>query len=142
MLFYHEDRTPHKFNMRIYVAAISFKGEAKVHWYIYHGGYVGKAIKPWMPMSTEKEAQISRDRAKPFREWEGFDRGFPIMLDCVREMLVCTSEKFKPPSSKAAFELFGTDIMLDDDWRPFLLEVNRSPRVLDMDRPVRPLSFG
>ena len=57
----------------------------------------------------------------------------------VRRMLRCAHHKFAPPAARGAFELYGADVMLDEDWRPVLLEVNRSPRVLDMDRPVSAL---
>lgn len=36
---------------------------------------------------------------------------------------------FNPGSSSFSFELFGLDFMIDDDFKPWLIEVNYNPSI-------------
>ena len=72
-----------------------------------------------------------------------WSRAWPQILDIVRAVLLASRDevlraeresrrKRKPgPSGPRAFELFGLDVALDEDWRPWLLEVNTSPNMLE-----------
>mmetsp|Transcript_26707 Transcript_26707/g.61475 ORF Transcript_26707/g.61475 Transcript_26707/m.61475 type:complete len:757 (-) Transcript_26707:44-2314(-) len=66
-------------------------------------------------------------------------RGWPLLLDAVRAALLaardgvlgcCHDERIRRQSPRA-FELFGFDFALDEDWRPWLLEANISPNMLE-----------
>eukprot|EP00759_Apiculatamorpha_spiralis_P019821 PhF_6_TR25524/c0_g1_i3/m.35711 len=56
--------------------------------------------------------------------------------DVVIKTLVCAEDDVQPlPSPKNTFELFGFDVILDSNYRPWVLEVNASPS-MDMDNAL------
>merc|ERR1712216_627926 len=74
-------------------------------------------------------------------QWENC--AWPQLLDAVRatllavqdgvcgiELEVRSSRTLGTPNGPSAFELFGFDFIIDETWKPWLLEVNRSPDML------------
>lgn len=56
------------------------------------------------------------------------------------ENLICNGVKMFVPHRNNCFELFGFDILIDEDLKPWLLEVNLTPSLMadsDMDFEVK-----
>jgi len=79
------------------------------------------------------------ERGGEFAEQMWYSRTWPLILDAVRASILSTADLSLGPSVHGkprkpcppTFELFGFDFALDDEWKPWLLEVNRSPAMLD-----------
>eukprot|EP00928_Gymnodinium_smaydae_P016239 TRINITY_DN16064_c0_g1_i1.p1 TRINITY_DN16064_c0_g1~~TRINITY_DN16064_c0_g1_i1.p1 ORF type:complete len:546 (-),score=90.55 TRINITY_DN16064_c0_g1_i1:124-1761(-) len=78
-------------------------------------------------------------RCGPEAERRYREHTWPLMMDAVRASLfACQDMAFGPlvhgrprKPGPPAFELFGYDFALDDEWRPWLLEANMAPSMLD-----------
>jgi hypothetical protein len=89
-------------------------------------------------------------RGGPGAEETWKNRTWPMMLDAVRAAVLATADLSLGPQVHGrprrkcppTFELFGLDFALDDEWKPWLLEVNRSPAMLDETKIDELLHFA
>ena len=51
----------------------------------------------------------------------------PRMKDIIIDSFLCVRNKMNPNKRKNAFELFGFDFLLDEDFRIWLIEINYNP---------------
>ena len=51
----------------------------------------------------------------------------PRIKDLIIDCFLCVRNKMNPNNRKGAFELFGFDFLLDEDFRIWLIEVNYNP---------------
>ena len=104
------------------------------------------APKAWMPTTSADidaaAVHLSRDRSLPWMEWEHYTRSFPILLDATRRCIrivrphLLRMNQLNGAGAKKtrdAFELFGIDYLLDEDFRPYLLEFNSAPVLHDTE---------
>lgn len=51
----------------------------------------------------------------------------PLMRNVCRDIFLSTEGKLGGDRSEDAFEIYGLDFMLDEDLKPWLIEVNTNP---------------
>lgn len=129
-----------KFHIRAYLMCHSPAGSTRVQWYIYknpkiHGGNVAKGHKDWTPTDLDRAAQITRDRTFSLGEWEHYDKVWALIKRNIAPMLKHVSIKLVP-TAKAAYELFGIDLALTEDWEMCCYEINSGPCVKPENKPM------
>ena len=101
-------------------------------------GWLAVASKAWDASVADEEVHVSRDRSLPWMEWEHYHKSFPILRDATRRCARIARPKLlrmnqlegaAVSKTRDAFELFGVDYMLDEEFQPKLLEFNTSPVV-------------
>ena len=130
-----------KFHIRVYLMAHTPAGSTRVQWYLYrndgfNGGNVAIAKeKDWTPMDVDRSCQITRDRTLPLREWEHYERVWALIGKNVSALLEHVSVKLTP-NAKAAWELFGIDLALTNDWTMTCYEINSGPCIKLGNKPM------
>ena len=51
----------------------------------------------------------------------------PKMKDMAADSMKAVSRKVDPNRNSFTFEIFGYDFMIDEDWNPWMIEVNTNP---------------
>ena len=84
---------------------------------------------------TDSKLKLGEDFPKNLTDMENYDKKInlellkkPIVnvLNCYRQFLKKTDDS-TPNKSLTFFQLFGVDIILDSEYNPYLLEINKSP---------------
>jgi hypothetical protein len=134
-----------KLGWRLYVACVSAPNSKALRWFYYNGGYVVAADGVLRRDRKDPLGHVTKDRIARFADWPERETFEPIMRDKITRMLREAQPKMKPPVEKACFELFGVDLIVeqehDDPSVPvedtvWIVEVNRSPRVKISDKPM------
>jgi hypothetical protein len=129
-----------KFHIRAYLMCHSPAGSTRVQWYLYKnpgipGGNVAKGEKDWTPTDLDRAAQITRDRSFALDKWEHYDKVWALIKKNISPMLKHVSIKLTP-AAKAAYELFGIDIALSENWDMCCYEINSGPCVKPENKPM------
>ena len=128
-----------KFHIRQY-ACLYFQADRGLQLMVYEQGWLAVARKAWVPYTSgaAEEVHVSRDRSLPWIEWEHYHTSFPILRDATRRCVRIARPKLlrmnqlggaAVSKTRDAFELFGVDYMLDEEFQPTLLEFNTGPVV-------------
>ena len=86
-------------------------------------------------MDLDRAAQITRDRSFALGEWEQYDKIWALIKQYVTPMLKHVSTKLTP-TAKAAYELFGIDLALTNDWDMCCYEINSGPCIKPENKPM------
>lgn len=138
----------HKINFRLYILIISRYGKTK--YYLYNNGKCIYANKPLKPNSNETEEQITSIHldtniynkfpltTKEFgainQNWE---KTFKHIQNNLSKLLkafkhyITQNENLK---KNISFQLFGTDIILNDQMYPYILEFNKGPSLIPVNQ--------
>eukprot|EP00760_Papus_ankaliazontas_P034957 PhM_4_TR7563/c0_g1_i1/m.37525/K16602/TTLL5, TTLL10; tubulin polyglutamylase TTLL5 len=149
-----------KFDLRLYVLVTSF---SPLEAFISNLGFVRFATQPYkcdkatisnrnIHLTNTELAKECKDNPHGIHKWElqtlhshfmSIGVNWPDVWDGIKELVVkslaCVEDEIA--NSKNCFELFGYDVLLDADLKPWLLEVNASPSMEmnnSLDRSVKP----
>ena len=86
------------------------------------------------------KSNISCDRTSRWKAWEHYERSFPILKNATQYLVQIVKRKLdaienfgdndenaKRLRQQNQFELFGCDYIFNNEFKPFLLEVNSGP---------------
>ena len=79
---------------------------------------------------------VSRDRYCRLSTWRRYREFYPQFRAILRQVVERCEGKLRFKRGVTSFELFGADFVVGADSRPWLLELNRSPRQTEDDRPM------
>ena len=127
------------------------EGTRDFYLYVYTDGWLDIATMPFTGnVNVENtsasssgvcdKSNISRDRTSRWKAWEHYERSFPILKNATQFLVQIVKRKLdalerfgeddenaKRLQRQNQFELFGCDYMFNNDFKPFLLEVNSGP---------------
>lgn len=128
-----------KFHLRQYFALHSPAGSKCLQLYVYLEGWLAIAQEKWSCSTASKDesrkTQISRDRSQAWTRWPKYKESWLALSQCTARFVGAAMARLEVPA-KNAFELFGADYMLDENMRPFLLEINAGPVVKPTELPM------
>lgn len=122
-----------KFMLRIYLLAVSRAGSVAVQFFCYTDAWLACAKDVWVPGSLDWDRNVTRERDDAGSHWAPFTRVFPVCLQQLAVVVALVMPKLVVKVDPPAFELFGCDFVMDSDEHPWLMEVNRSPRMMDKE---------
>ena len=127
------------------------EGARDFYLYVYTDGWLDIATMPFTGKLNVNDdssnssdvcdkSNISRDRTSRWKAWEHYERSFPILKNATQYLVQIVKRKldalenFGDNDENASrlrrqnqFELFGCDYIFNNEFKPFLLEVNSGP---------------
>ena len=141
-----------KFDIRCFGLFTSINGHKR--WYFYQGGYIRTSSHEFsLDDPDDKFVHLTNDAIQTHSEDYGkyetcnkisfldfekylesnylhgsfYEKIFPKIKRLVRDTFSCAFTKIDPNLRTNGFELYGFDIMLDEDWKVYLIEANTNP---------------
>jgi tubulin polyglutamylase TTLL9 len=135
-----------KFDVRVYALVLSF---SPLIVYIYRGGFCRFSSQPFTLKSFEKDVHLTNIAVQTHSQaynprhgckWDTFslrtyfghrfgrekeNQIFAAMNDIILNSLISVGQSMI--QDKHCYELYGYDILIADDLRPWLIEINASP---------------
>jgi len=125
-----------KFTVRTYGMIVSPPGpERHLGIFVYKDGYIAQASAEWGAEDLGHESQITTARSKKLKSWDRYADTMPALTRATGEVLMAAARELIV-QRKRAFELFGLDFIIDENQRPWLLEVNSGPVTKEEDFPM------
>lgn len=142
-----------KFDIRTYALTVTCNGNLQGYW--YHDGYLRTTCREYNTKNPEKNRLVhltndavqkrSDDYGKfesgnklSYTEFQKYMDSVNIKCDFLKEVLPkmkqlatdtikAVSRKMDPNKRQNSFEIFGYDFMIDEEMKPWLIEVNTNP---------------
>ena len=127
------------------------EGARDFYLYVYTDGWLDIATMPFTGKLNVNDnssnssdvcdkSNISRDRTSRWKAWEHYERSFPILKNATQYLVQIVKRKLDALENfgdndenanrlrrQNQFELFGCDYIFNNEFKPFLLEVNSGP---------------
>jgi hypothetical protein len=125
-----------KFHIRVYALLVVAPTLRYPRALVYDGCKLSISSKKWSANDFDKKTQVTTKRSpEKYADWEHHDACHPALMASASELLVHVEKNLAAVASadSCAFELLGLDYMVDEDFRPWLLEVNTGPVLKDVE---------
>lgn len=142
-----------KFDIRCYALVLCYNGNLQA--YFYKDGYLRTSVaeftldnihNKFIHLTNDAIQKKSTDYGKfeagnklSYSEFQDYinnnfenkanfvDQVYPEMVKIVKDTVISTCDKLDPKRRLHSFELLGYDFMIDEFFRPWLIEVNTNP---------------
>ena len=148
-----------KFDIRCYTLMTAINGNLQGYW--YSEGYLRTSSREFSTKNVaNKFVHLTNDAVqKRLEDYGRYESGnklsyiefqkyldsvkidvdfvkdlVPKMKDMARQSMRAVSRKIDPHRKAFTFEIYGYDFMIDEDWQPWLIEVNTNP-CLELSSP-------
>lgn len=133
----------YKFDLRIYVLVLpAMNSERDIQTFLYWGGYARCTSREYKPDSQDPQVVVTNfgiqkpflgnekttdDINKDIFELDCFDHDSVLSDICEKLTTLFKKANVNPQGYAASFQVFGVDVILDENKKPFILEINSTP---------------
>lgn len=127
----------HVFSIRVYLLVVATHSTqpADLRFFTADQGWIASAAKAFDPGLLDAQSNMSRERSIRLREWGPWQPAYRACRESIKQVLLLARDRFVI-KGLPTFELFGVDFVMDAAGKPWLLEINRSPRQMQSDCPM------